>query len=212
VEEAPTRSGTLKPSRDAISRLFELGDTDGDGMMTKEEFARLVGEGPRGPSQPHQRSMSPPQSSSTPTPHTHMSPPRSSTSDGITQLFNLGDTNGDGVITRAEFTNLVNRSRSVSPATVAPVPEPFQANAKTTLSQDEAAAMQHIRIAIQMGQEVVQQLMQQRMYGEVQELRDMIEMLELPLRGEGTLTQTKLESVIEEAQGLIAKLLTYGQH
>ena len=60
--------------------------------------------------------------------------------------------------------------------------------------------------------QVVQQLMQQRMYGEVQELRDMIEMLELPLRGEGTLTQTKLESVIEEAQGLIAKLLTYGQH
>ena len=69
--------------------------------------------------------------------------------------------------------------------------------------------MQHIRIAIQMGEEVVQQMRQQGLHGEVGELRGMIDMLQKPLRI-GNLSQDRLEDCIEEAQVLIAKLLTYG--
>ena len=51
--------------------------------------------------------------------------------------------------------------------------------------------------------------MDQKLYHEVLELRNMIDMLEMPLRGSAGLSQADLERVIEEAQALVAKLLTY---
>jgi len=137
--------------------------------------------------------------------------------DGITRLFEMGDTNGDGVLSRQEFQQLVldtqanhvSRSSSTSPRGRSPE----EAGVSMLMSEvpDEVAARQHIRVAIQMGQDVVQQLMEQKLYQEVQELRNMIEMLEMPLRGASGLSQQDLERIIEEAQTLVAKLLTYNQ-
>ena len=93
----------------------------------------------------------------------------------------------------------LSRSRSGSPPASINVAGP----------DENKAAIQHIQIAIQMGEEVVQQMRQQGLDGEVDELRSMIDLLNKPLRA-GPLSQDGLEDVIEEAQALIAKLLTFG--
>ena len=51
---------------------------------------------------------------------------------------------------------------------------------------------------------------QQGLESEVKELSGMINILKAPIRSHHNLSQSQLEGVIEEAQALIAKLLTYG--
>ena len=77
-------------------------------------------------------------------------------------------------------------------------------------ANDDAAAIDHIRVAIKMGEEVCDQMIHQGLYAEVGELRGMIEMLKSPLQSAGNLSQAQLEGIIEEAQLLIAKLLSFG--
>merc|ERR1719454_1998979 len=85
-------------------------------------------------------------------------------------LFAQADTNHDGVLNQEEFTRFIatsagrealSRSRSGSPPASINVAGP----------DENKAAIQHIQIAIQMGEEVVQQMRQQGLDGEVDELR-----------------------------------------
>jgi Ca2+-binding EF-hand superfamily protein len=62
-----------------------MGDTDGNGVLTKDEFKKLVLELPA--SRPSYESHKP--------------------KDAITRLFEMADKNGDGVLTKEEFTRLV---------------------------------------------------------------------------------------------------------
>jgi len=181
-------------SKAAISSLFRGADTDGDGLLTQDEFQRLIlqtyfaNSPPANPQSSTERLAMP----TPPTAEVKTPPP---VKDPLDAAFEA----------KYAKEHSLKQSSSQASGDLAWQRRPSLQGSYT----DAAASRQHIRKAIQMGCEVVDQLHHTggpAAREEIRQLGEMIARLEGPLHHPAA-TQEQLNQAINDAEQLISRLL-----